>query len=133
MELERFAAVNLVVLSPLVGGPVTAGCEQAMQDGEEDGPLDIELEAARVQEALDDRPAAGLLPEPLEDEGGSDPAGDDGGQLALGVSGEQEDRLGQPGPRGQQGVELAGLLELVEPPERGEDSLPRSAVLPAVL
>ena len=70
VELEVVAALDLVVRLPLVGGPVAAGGEEAMQDGEEDGPLDVELEAASLQELLDDVPAAGLLPEPLEDQGG---------------------------------------------------------------
>ena len=66
-------------------------------------------------------------------EGGADAAGGDGRELALGVSREQEDGLGQPCARDQQGVELAGLLELVEPPQGGDDPLSGSAVLPAVL
>ena len=36
------------------------------------GPLDVELEAASFQELLDDVLTAGLLPEPLEDEGRPD-------------------------------------------------------------
>src|SRR3954453_11259254 len=72
VELEVVAALDLVVVPPLVGGPVTAGGEEAMEDGEEDRPLDVELEAASLQELLDDVAAAGLLPEPLEDEGGAD-------------------------------------------------------------
>src|SRR4029079_12077215 len=63
MELERIAPVDLVVRPPLVGGPVAAGVEEAMQDGEEDGPLDVELESATSQELLDDVAAAGLPPE----------------------------------------------------------------------
>jgi hypothetical protein len=86
MELERIAPVDLVVRPPLVGGPVAAGVEEAMQDGEEDGPLDVELEAATSQESLDDVAAAGLLPEPLEDQGGSDAAGGDGGEIPPGIS-----------------------------------------------
>jgi hypothetical protein len=86
-----------------------------MQDGEEDGPLDSELEAASVEELLDDVLTPGLLPEPLEDQGGSDAAGGDGGELPLGVSREQEDGLGQARARDQQGIELAGLLEEIEP------------------
>ena len=54
VELQVVAAVDLVVRPPLVGGPVAAGGEEAMQDGEEDGPLDVELEAASLQELLDD-------------------------------------------------------------------------------
>src|SRR5438309_3734069 len=133
MELQRFAPVDLVVGLPLVGGPVAAGCEQAMQDGQEDRPLDVELEAAAVEELLDDPPAPRLPPEPLEDQGRSDAAGGDGRELTLGVSREEEDRLGQPCARGQQGVELATLLQLVESPQGGDDPLSWSPVLPAVL
>jgi hypothetical protein len=101
-----------------------------MQDGEEDRPLDVALEAAPLQELLDGLLAPGLLPESLEDEGRSDAPGGDGGKLALGVSGEEEDGLSQASARDQQGVELSGLLELIEPPESGEDPLPWSSVLP---
>jgi hypothetical protein len=104
-----------------------------MQDGEEEGPLDIELEPPPVQQLLDDPLAPCLSPEPLEDEGGPDAPGGDGGQLPLGVSREQEDGLGQAGARDQQGVELSGLLELVESPQGDDDPLPWSAALPAVL
>src|SRR3954447_22611916 len=116
VELEVVATLDLVVLPPLVGGPVTARGEEAMQDGEEDGPLDVELEAASGQELLDDVAAAGLLPEPLEDQGRSDASGGDGGELPFGVGREEEDGLGEAGARDQQGVELSGLLELVESP-----------------
>ena len=104
-----------------------------MQDGEEDGPLDVELEAASLQELLDDLLAAGLLPEPLEDEGRADAAGVDGRELALGVSGEDEDARAKRAPESEQGIELAGLLELIESPQGGDDALPGSSVLPAVL
>ena len=66
-----------------------------MQDGEEDGPLDVELEAASLQQLLDHPQAPGLAPEPLEDEGGPDAPGGDGGELSFGVSRQQEDGLGQ--------------------------------------
>ena len=104
-----------------------------MQDGEEDGPLEGELEAPALEELPDDVPAAGGLPEPLEDQGRADVADRDGGEPALGVLGDQQDRLGQAGAGGEQGVELAGLLELIEPPEGGDDALARAAALPAVL
>ena len=104
-----------------------------MQDGQEDRPLDVELEAASVQELLDDPLAPGLLPETLEDEGGSDASGGDGRELSLGVSGEEEDGLGQPCARDQQGVELATLLQLVESSQGGDDPLAGPSVLPAVL
>jgi hypothetical protein len=104
-----------------------------MEDGKKDGPLDIELEAASVEELLDDSLAPRLLPEPLEDQGGSDASRGDGRELPLGVSGEQEDGLGQACPRDQQGVELSSLLELVESSQGGDDPLPGAPILPAVL
>ena len=52
VELEVVASVDLVVLPPLVGGAVAAGGEEPVQDGEEDGPLEGELEAASLEELL---------------------------------------------------------------------------------
>ena len=104
-----------------------------MQDGEEDGPLEGELEAASLAAAAGRRAGSRWLPEPLEDQGRADVADGDGGQPALGVLGDQQDRLGQAGAGGEQGVELAGLLELIEPPEGGDDALAGAAALPAVL
>ncbi len=104
-----------------------------MQHGEEDGPLDVELEAASFQQLLDDPLAAGLLPEPLEDEDGPDVPGGDGGELSLGVCRQEEDVATQSCPREQEAIELAGLLELIESPQGGDDALPWSPVFPAVL
>jgi hypothetical protein len=53
VQWEPLAAVDPVIRPPLVGGAIAAGCEEALEDGEEDGPLDVELEAASVQESLD--------------------------------------------------------------------------------
>ena len=93
----------------------------------------IELEAATLEELFDDVAASGLLPEPLEDEGRSDASCGDGGELAFGVSREQQDGLSQASAGDQESVELSGLLELVESPERGDDALFGSSVLPSIL
>src|SRR3954462_2116006 len=87
------------------------------QDGEEDGPLEGEPEAAPPQPWADGAPAAGGLPEPLEDQGRADVPDRDGRQPALGVLGDEQNRTGQPSAGGEQRVELAGLLELIEPAE----------------
>ena len=79
MEFEGFAPVALVVRPPLIGGPVAARVEETMEDGEEDGPRDIALEAASLPEWLDDPLAPGLWPEPLATEGGSAASGAEGG------------------------------------------------------
>src|SRR4051794_38838900 len=133
VQLQRFTPVDLIVRLPLVGGPVAAGREEAMQDGQEDGPLDIEPEAASVEESLDDPSAPRLFPEALEDEGRADPSRGDGGELSLGMGGDQEDGLGQSGARDEQGIELSGLLELIETTQSGDDALAGPPVLPAVL
>src|SRR5512143_1409916 len=133
MKLYPITPFDLVIRPPLVGGPVAAGCAQAVQDGQEGRSLDIALEAAAVEELLDDPLAPRLSPEPLEDEGRSDAAGGDGRELSLGVSGEEEDGLSQPCARGEQGVELTTLLQLVEASQGGDDPLAGPTGLRAVL
>src|ERR1019366_259718 len=46
VQAQLADAFDGVVVLPLLGGTVTAGREEAMQHGEEDGPLDGELEAS---------------------------------------------------------------------------------------
>ena len=133
MELKVVASLDLVVVFPLVGGAIAAGVEEPVQDGEEDGPLDGELEAASLEQVPDDMLAAGLLPEPLEDQGRADVPGRDGREPALGVRGEHQDRAGKAGSRGEQGVELAALLELIESSQGGDDALAGATAFPAVL
>jgi hypothetical protein len=104
-----------------------------MEHRQEDGPLNVELEATALQQLLDDLLTSRFLPEPLEDEGRSDASGGDGGELSLGVSREQQDGLGQSSPRSQQGIELSALLELIESSQGGDDPLSGASLLPAVL
>src|SRR6516165_7231104 len=104
-----------------------------MEDRQEDGALDGELMAATLEELSDHMLAAGLLPEPLEDQPRADAAAGVGREPPPGMVGQDQDRLGQAGPGDQQGLELTALLELVESPQGGHDALPGAAVLPAVL
>src|SRR5262249_54743723 len=127
------AALDLVVGPPLLGGAVAAGVEEPVQDGEKDSPLDGELEVSSLEELLEDVPAAGGLPEPLEDQGRADVPDREGGQSAFGVLGDQQDGVGQAGTGGQQGIELATGLELIEPAQGGNDALPGASGFPAVL
>ena len=131
--MQGVAAFDRVVGLPLVGGAVTAGVDEAMQDGEEDGPFDVALEAASLQQLLDDPLAPGLLPEPLEDEDRPDVPGGDGGELSFGVRRQEKDVAAQPCARDQEAVEMPGLLELIESPQGGDDALSGSPVFPAVL
>src|ERR1019366_9780238 len=68
MELQGVAAFDRVVGLPLVGGAVAAGVDKAVEHGEEDGPFDVEREAASFEQLPDDPLTPGLAPEPLEDE-----------------------------------------------------------------
>ena len=104
-----------------------------MEYRQEDRPLDVALEAASDQELLDDPLAPGLLPESLEDQGRPDALGGDGGKLPFGVGREQQYGLGQACPRDQEGIELTGLLELIESSQGDDDPLSGASVLPAVL
>src|SRR5664279_239984 len=133
VELEFVASFDRVVRLPLVGGAVAAGGEEAMEHGEEDGALDVELIAASLEKLRDHPLTPGLAPEPLENEGRPDAACGDDRDLSLGERREEPDRLGETRARDQEGVELPGLLELIEPPQRGDDALPWSSILPAVL
>ena len=133
MELERVAACDRVVGLPLVGGAVAAGVDKAVEHREEDGPLDIEREAASFQQLLDDPLTAGLTPESLEHEDRPDVPSGDRGELSLGVRRQEEDIAAVSSARDQEGVKMAGLLELVEPAQGGDDALPRPPIFPAVL
>ena len=131
--MQIVGAVQGVVTFPAVGGAIAAGGAQAMQDGKEDSAFDGELEAAVGQEFAEDVAAAGVMPEALEDERRSEAAGVDDGNLAVVVSGEQEDLFSEACAGGEQGVELSGLLEVVEAAEGAENALPGAAAIPEVL
>ena len=108
--MQGITPLDLGVGPPPISGPVAAGIEQSMPDGEEDRPLDVAPEAAPLEEWLDGALAPGLWPAALEAEGRSDAPGGEGGELALGVSGEEEDGLSQrtPRPAGRRVVRTAG-------------------------
>src|ERR1019366_6548370 len=133
MELHGVAAFDRVVGLPLVGGAVAAWVDEAMQDGEEDGPFDVELEAAFRQQLPDDPLAPGLLPEPLEDEDRPDVPGGDGGEFSFGVRRQEKDVAAQSCTRDQEAVEVPGMLELIESPQGGDDLFTGLTVFPAVL
>ena len=57
----------------------------------------------------------------------------DGGRIAAAMGSEDQGGLGELGAGLQQAVELSALLQLVEPPDGGDDPLSAAAVLPAVL
>src|SRR5262249_240559 len=107
VELQGVSAHDRVVGLPLVSSAITAEMDRAVQRSEEDGPLDVEAEAASFQKLVDDLLAAGQLPEPLEDKHWPDMVTGDGDQLSLGVRHQQEDVAAQACARDQEAVKLS--------------------------
>src|SRR5260370_1282380 len=98
VQLKRVTALDLIMLLPFVGGSITAGDEETMQHRQENGSLDVKLEATTRQKFLEDALAASLLPEPFKDQCRPDVLGFDNGKSTLSVSGQQEDGFGQASP-----------------------------------
>src|SRR5262245_34940856 len=82
-----------------------------MQDGQEHGAFDGELETAAAQEFVEHGPATGFLPEFFKDQGRTPTTRMDYGEMALAMLGEDEDFLSEAGPGGQQAVDLATVLD----------------------
>ena len=123
-----------VVVDPFVAGPVGAGDEEPVQDGGEDGALDLELETAPGEQVLDHRPAAGLLPQPLEQQGAASATGGQAQPLGIPLKGgEQHGLAAEAGAGGEQAGQRAGGGEFVGAAEGGDDVLAVRAVLPTVL
>ena len=113
---------------PGQGGAITAGVTEAVQDGDKDGAFDGKLEAAVVEQLVDDRLTAGVTPQAPEDEGRSEATGADDRSLATLVGGQEQDVFGEAGAGGEKGVEVAGLLESVEAAEGDLDPLADAAL-----
>ena len=123
VQVEGGAAVDGLVGKPAGGLAVGAGGEQAMQDGEEHGAFDVELEAAGGEGAAEGLVATGEFPERFEHESGPEDAGAGAGGEG-GVAGSEDGGVfGEAGGGEEQAVEGAGGLELVEAAEGGEDAL----------
>ncbi len=66
--LDLVDAIDAIILAPTVGGAVRAAADEAVQHRQERRALQRELMVARLRQAFDHGPAAGLLPHPLEGE-----------------------------------------------------------------
>src|SRR4051812_9661197 len=134
VQVEFVSTGDGVVGQPLLAGAVGARDHDPVQDGGEDRPLDRKGEGAAGEQLLDHRPAAGLLPQPAEDQGCADPACLQP-RLVLGVAegGEQQGLLAEPGAGGEESGEAARGGQLVEAAKGGDDLLADGAALAAVL
>src|SRR5487761_2413821 len=123
MQVEPLDAIDPVVLPPPIGRPVRSTGEQAMQHGEEDGAFERKPMLALTSELFDDSPASGLLPQPLEHEGGPN-APYVGGDCGAVVDRIDDDRLGGEARAGsQKPFQLSALAQILDTPERGDHLL----------
>ena len=67
MQVQIGDAIDGVVVLPLLGGAVAAGCEEAMQHGKENGALYGKFEAPVLEQSGQDVVDRAGLPETLED------------------------------------------------------------------
>jgi hypothetical protein len=104
-----------------------------VQDGEEDGPLNGELEAALGQKLFEHGGTAGFLPESFEDQHGAEAERADDGKFAAFMGGEDEEFVGEACAGAEQSVDGAFLLEFIESSEGGEDGLLGPSVAPVIL
>ena len=123
VQVETVAAGDAIVLAPAISGQIRAAAHQPMQHGEEHRALQRKAVAAAARQRHDHALAAGLLPQPLEQQRRADASHRDGRSIT-GPGGIQHHRLlGEARTRAQQPIELAGGFEFVQPPERRDHPL----------
>jgi hypothetical protein len=122
-----------LVLLLLLGGPVAARRHQPMQGGEEHGTLGGELELALAQQLGQHRLDAALPPQALKEQGGTDDASTGGEGLAVGLSSQDGVLVREAAEGAEQGSELAGGEQLIQPAQTVGDALLDLALDPLVL
>ena len=123
MQLETLDPIDPVILPPPIGGPIRSAGKQAMQHGEEDSAFERKPVLAPASELLDNRPAPGLLPQPLEHKTRSD-ASHFSADRGLLVEGVDHDRLGGKARAGsQKPFQLPALAQVLDTPERSDHLL----------
>ena len=134
MQIHGFDPRDGVALLPVQHArAIAAGDKQAMQDGQKENPLQRDSKASAGQQSLDDLRDLQLVPEPPEDQCRADAAVADGGHVAATMRGKHHHGFGELGSRLEQAVELAALLQLIEPTHGGDDALLATPFFPAIL
>jgi hypothetical protein len=116
----------------LIAAAVGAGYEQAMQNGEKNGSLNIELELPIFQKIADDFSDAQFLPYPLEDHRRTDFLCHG---LDIGIIPGRENQdylLGEPQKGTSQILNFPFRLHLIEAAEGGDDPLDGLVSFPAI-
>src|SRR5271157_5587377 len=133
VQVQTADAWDGVVVLPLLGGTVAAGREEAMQHGEEDGPLHGKLEAAAFEQGRQNLVDRAGLPESLEDQGRPNPGAAGGHAVAPCLGAEDGELFREPRERLDQRIEPATGQQLIEAAETKQDALLDLAVHPLVI
>ena len=117
MQIEPVDAGDPVVLAPTVRCPIGAAAEQPVQHGQEQRPLQRKAVLACARKFRDHRPAAGLLPQPLEHQRRPDAARCNLRGRVVGDRPQHHRLLGKPRARAQQPFQLAAGAQILVTPE----------------
>src|SRR5208282_162035 len=133
MQVEALNAIDRVVLTPAVRRPIGAAGKQAMQDGQEHRAFERETMLAGRGEVFDRPPATRLLPQALEDQGGSDASRRARRRRSLGEGVDNDGFGGETRARSQQALQLSALAQILDAAERGDHLLAHLRALAAAL
>ena len=123
MQVESGNAVDRIVLAPALGGTVGAAHKQPMQHGQKHRAFQREFLPACAGKIADHRTAAGLLPQPLEHQGGPDPAHRNLARRIIGGGAEHHGLGRKARTRTQQPFQLPTRLQILVAAERGNHLL----------
>jgi hypothetical protein len=133
MQIEPLDADDSVVLSPAIGGAVGATDEQPVQHREEHRALKRKTVLAFARQLGDHRPAAGLLPQPIEHQRRPD-AMDRNLDRGIIAGRAQHHGFGRKArTRTHQPLQLAARLQLLKTPKRGDHLLAHLVAVAAAL
>jgi hypothetical protein len=133
MQTKRFNTFDTMIPAPFVAVSVGAGNKEAMEHGQEDGPLHIKFELAVSDNTMKNFADSQFLPKPLKDQGGTDLLCRG---LDVGVSSgrkNQQDLLGKSGEGSDDGFDISTCAKLIHPAYRGNNPLADFFPFPAVL
>ena len=135
LQLKPRGAVDRLVTAPPQRAAVGARDHETVQHGHEHRAFDIEVMVAGGEQLAHDLLAAGLTPEPFEDQRRADRDDVGVGRIVCvaGVFCEHHEALGEPSRGAQELVDGAGGGEVVEPAEGSDDGLLDALSFAAIL
>ncbi len=129
VQPQGFTARDRVVRAPLVRRPVRARDHEPVQHRQEHRPLEREAELPFLRLCLDHRAAAGLAPQPLEDQPRPEAPAAEHRRRAPRLGREHQRLAAEPRRRSRQALQIAARLDLLAPAEIADDVLARAPVL----